>query len=117
MSERSDAIRRLKLRKIGERDARAGKPIEAFYDVPLVRHTEALRASYEIGYRAPLVSGLENGTVTLSSANAARLRVAKLLHKAADIADEHELLMANGGIVGSILGAMAWEIEEQAKKP
>lgn len=37
---------------MGERDAREGKPIEAFFEVPIRRHSEASRASYEIGYRA-----------------------------------------------------------------
>ena len=41
-----------RLREIGWADAQAGKPIEAFYDVPNVAHTEGRRASYEIGYRA-----------------------------------------------------------------
>ena len=41
-----------RLRLIGEKDARAGKSIEAFYDIPKIRHTEGMRAAYEIGYRA-----------------------------------------------------------------
>lgn len=43
------------LRELGERDARAGKAITAFYDAPLAghhRHNENARAEYEIGYRA-----------------------------------------------------------------
>lgn len=40
------------LRQVGERDARAGKPIEAFYEISKIRHSESERASYEIGYRA-----------------------------------------------------------------
>lgn len=41
-----------RMRRLGAEDARAGKPIEAFYDIPKIRHTEGLRAEYEIGYRA-----------------------------------------------------------------
>jgi hypothetical protein len=44
-----------RLRIFGARDAREGKPVEAFYKVrlaPSMRHTETLRAAYEIGYRA-----------------------------------------------------------------
>lgn len=41
-----------RLRDIGYQDALAGKPIDAFKDVPLARHSESLRAEYEIGYRA-----------------------------------------------------------------
>lgn len=43
------------LRSLGERDARAGKSINAFYDAPLAghhRHNENARAEYEMGYRA-----------------------------------------------------------------
>lgn len=43
------------LRLLGEKDARAGKSINAFYDAPLAghhRHNEKARAEYEIGYRA-----------------------------------------------------------------
>jgi hypothetical protein len=44
----------LLLRQRGAEDARAGKSIEAFYDVKLpgLRHNEFNRGSYEIGYRA-----------------------------------------------------------------
>ena len=38
-------------REQGEADRKAGKPIGAFYDMPLQRHTELLRGSYEIGWR------------------------------------------------------------------
>jgi hypothetical protein len=41
-----------RMRRLGEEDAKAGKPIEAFYDIPKIRHTEGMRAEYEIGYRA-----------------------------------------------------------------
>lgn len=41
-----------RMRNLGEQDAKAGKPIEAFYDIPKIRHTEGMRAAYEIGYRA-----------------------------------------------------------------
>lgn len=41
-----------KLRVHGERDALADKPINAFLDIPNIRHSESERASYEIGYRA-----------------------------------------------------------------
>jgi hypothetical protein len=40
------------LRNIGYADAKAGKKIDAFYDVPMLRHSENERAEYEIGYRA-----------------------------------------------------------------
>lgn len=43
------------LRLLGERDARAGKSINAFYDLPLAghhRYNEGARSEYEIGYRA-----------------------------------------------------------------
>lgn len=40
-----------RLRLVGALDARDGKPIEAFYSVPDIRHSESNRASYEIGYR------------------------------------------------------------------
>lgn len=43
------------LRLLGEKDARAGKSINAFYDAPLAghhRHNENARAEYELGYRA-----------------------------------------------------------------
>lgn len=40
------------LRGVGERDALDGKPIEAFHDIPNLRHSETQRADYEIGYRA-----------------------------------------------------------------
>lgn len=43
------------LRLLGEKDARAGKSINAFFDAPLAghhRHNENARAEYEMGYRA-----------------------------------------------------------------
>ena len=40
------------LRTIGMFDARLGKSIDSFYDVPAIRHNESNRAAYEIGYRA-----------------------------------------------------------------
>lgn len=46
----NNAISR-RLRDTGAQDARAGKPIDAFYDIPKIRHTEGMRAAYEIGYR------------------------------------------------------------------
>jgi hypothetical protein len=39
-----------KLRELGERDALAGKPKEAFYAIPDIEHSEAAREQYEIGY-------------------------------------------------------------------
>lgn len=39
------------LREQGYEDARQGKPIEAYLDVRLKRHTESKRAEYEIGWR------------------------------------------------------------------
>ena len=42
-----------KLREVGERDALADKPKEAFYDIPNIDPSgEAAREQYEIGYRA-----------------------------------------------------------------
>ena len=41
-----------RLRALGVHDAEAGLPIDSFYELPLDRHTEALRAEYEIGYRS-----------------------------------------------------------------
>jgi hypothetical protein len=40
------------LRLLGEKHAREGRSVNAFYDVPYIRHSEAERAEYEIGYRA-----------------------------------------------------------------
>jgi hypothetical protein len=40
------------LRMRGELDAKLGKSIEAFYEISAARHTEAMRAEYEIGYRS-----------------------------------------------------------------
>jgi hypothetical protein len=37
---------------MGERDARLGKTIDAFYQIPRIRHGEGERAEYEMGYRA-----------------------------------------------------------------
>ncbi len=39
-----------KLREQGEADYKAGKPIGSFFDLPLKRHTEDARGSYEIGW-------------------------------------------------------------------
>lgn len=47
--------------------------------------------------------------------NAARLKVAKLLFKAAEIASEHELQFNNGGYVDNWIANMQWELEEQAR--
>jgi len=47
-----------RLRVLGARDARTGRRIDAFYALKLapgMRHTEAMRAVYEIGYRAEMV--------------------------------------------------------------
>jgi hypothetical protein len=41
-----------KLRDLGEADFLAGKSIDAFYQVPIPRHTELERGSYEVGWRA-----------------------------------------------------------------
>lgn len=41
-----------KLRDQGEADFKAGKPIDAFELLPLKRHTELERGSYENGWRA-----------------------------------------------------------------
>jgi hypothetical protein len=41
-----------KLRELGERDALADKPIEAFYDIPNIEYSEVAREQYEIGHRA-----------------------------------------------------------------
>lgn len=40
------------LRERGEADFKAGKSIDAFYQLPLKRHTELDRGRYEIGWRA-----------------------------------------------------------------
>ena len=40
------------VRDAGERDFKAGKPIDTFYTLKLKQHTEMMRASYEIGWRA-----------------------------------------------------------------
>jgi hypothetical protein len=40
------------MREIGAADYLAGKSIDAFFAVDLPRHTESLRAAYEIGWRA-----------------------------------------------------------------
>jgi hypothetical protein len=40
------------LAELGERDAKAGKPIEAFYQIQGIRYSERERSAYEIGYRA-----------------------------------------------------------------
>ena len=40
------------LRELGEQDAKAGKSIEAFFEIKGIRHNEVQRAEYEIGYRA-----------------------------------------------------------------
>lgn len=42
----------LRLRIRGEKDFKAGKPIDAFYKLPLKRYTELDRGRYEIGWRA-----------------------------------------------------------------
>jgi len=42
----------LRLRVRGEEDFKAGKPIDAFYDLPLKQHTELDRGRYELGWRA-----------------------------------------------------------------
>jgi hypothetical protein len=41
-----------RMREIGAADYLAGKSIDAFFAVDLPRHTESLRAAYEIGWRA-----------------------------------------------------------------
>ena len=46
----------LSLRDIGKIDFEAGKPIDAFYALPMKRHTEGFRAEYEIGWRAASAS-------------------------------------------------------------
>jgi hypothetical protein len=40
-----------RLREMGEEDSRMGKPIDAFQLTPIKRHTERMRAAYEIGWR------------------------------------------------------------------
>lgn len=40
-----------RLRAQGESDFLAGKPVEAFFSLPLLRHTELARESYENGWR------------------------------------------------------------------
>jgi hypothetical protein len=41
-----------KLREVGAQDAKAGKSIMAFYELPYSRHYEWMRAAYEMGWRA-----------------------------------------------------------------
>lgn len=38
-------------------------------------------------------------------------RLIRLLNQAANLADELEVLDSRGGIVGSIVGTIAWEVE------
>lgn len=52
LNPRRQGQRSRMLRDLGERDACAGRPIGAYYDLPMKRHNERDRASYEIGYRA-----------------------------------------------------------------
>jgi hypothetical protein len=52
-----------KLRELGAQDARQGKPIDTFLTHPLKRHTEQMRAAYEIGWRAhKLLTAKEEAT-------------------------------------------------------
>lgn len=50
-----------KLRELGERDALADKPKEAFYDIPNIDHSEVAREQYEIGHRATAVERRREG--------------------------------------------------------
>lgn len=49
------------MRQIGEQDALAGKLIDAFYQIPGIRHSERQRAEYEIGWRAAQSGDLRRG--------------------------------------------------------
>lgn len=40
-----------RVRQQGRDDYAAGKPITAYYDMPLKRHTESMRGFYEMGWR------------------------------------------------------------------
>ena len=44
--------------------------------------------------------------------NPAAVRVAKLLHKAADIATKHDLMLDNGAFVDCLISTLAFEIEQ-----
>ena len=46
-----DKKTKAKVQKWGEADALAGKPIDAYYDTPLKRHTESLRAVYTTAWK------------------------------------------------------------------
>ena len=39
------------LRQFGELDALAHKPLNAFYDIPSIEHSDEARKQYEIAYR------------------------------------------------------------------
>jgi hypothetical protein len=41
-----------KLREQGESDALVGAPIESFYDIPGINHSDAERKEYEKAYRS-----------------------------------------------------------------
>ena len=44
-------ICKLRLRRQGELDALAGRPIESFFKIPDIDHTEEERKQYEMAYR------------------------------------------------------------------
>ena len=44
--------------------------------------------------------------------NPAAVRVAKLLHKAADIASKHDLVLDNGAYVDCLISTLAFEVEQ-----
>ena len=44
-----------KLMALGERDALAGKPVEAFYDIPDIDHSGKAREQYERGHYSTCV--------------------------------------------------------------
>jgi hypothetical protein len=43
------------LRKFGELDALAHKPLKAFYDIPNIVHNDEEREQYETGYRSAAI--------------------------------------------------------------
>jgi len=48
--------------------------------------------------------------------NPAAVRVAKLLHKAADIASQHELTLSSGAYVDCLISTLAFEVEQLKRR-
>jgi hypothetical protein len=49
------------LRRFGELDTLADKPMASFYDIPNIDHSEAAREQYEVGYRATVAELRQEG--------------------------------------------------------